>query len=187
MGRACYAASSTASRLDGHGVAAWKCDRNPSRAAGCRGPRGSGEVAGRRLGGRDRPAGRRGGLEMTDVVAIDANLFLRHTVRRFLCAMQEVRGGQVPVPAEVLRESVRKYPRIAGSTRTGLVAPCTSGRTGRATSRCHGRRSKPGRRGARPLRRGPVQRYLPARLRRADTTWSLCSGVRTSYQSFALP
>ena len=51
---------------------------------------------------------------MTDVVAIDANLFLRHTVRRFLCAMQEVRGGQVLVPAEVLRESVRKYPRIAG-------------------------------------------------------------------------
>ena len=30
---------------------------------------------------------------MTDVVAIDVNLFLRHTVRRFLCAMQEVRGG----------------------------------------------------------------------------------------------
>ena len=78
---------------------------------------------------------------MTDVVAIDANLFLRHTVRRFLCAMQEVRGGQVPVPAEVLRESVRKYPRIVGSTRTGFVAPCTSGRTGRATSRHHGRHS----------------------------------------------
>ena len=51
---------------------------------------------------------------MTDVVAIDANLFLRHTVRRFLCAMQEMRGGQVLVPAEVLRESVRKYPRIVG-------------------------------------------------------------------------
>ena len=51
---------------------------------------------------------------MTDGVAIDANLFLRHTVRRFLCAMQEVRGGQVLVPAEVLRESVRKYPRIVG-------------------------------------------------------------------------
>ena len=51
---------------------------------------------------------------MTDVVAIDANLFLRHTVRRFLCAMQEVRGGRVLVPAEVLRESVRKYPRIVG-------------------------------------------------------------------------
>ena len=51
---------------------------------------------------------------MTGVVAIDANLFLRHTARRFLCAMQEMRGGQVLVPAEVLRESVRKYPRIVG-------------------------------------------------------------------------
>ena len=51
---------------------------------------------------------------MTDVVAIDANLFLRHSVRRFLCAMQEMRGGQVLVPAEVLRKSVRKYPRIVG-------------------------------------------------------------------------
>ena len=36
---------------------------------------------------------------MTGIVAIDANLFLRHTVCGFLCAMQEMRGGQVLVNA----------------------------------------------------------------------------------------
>ena len=44
---------------------------------------------------------------MTGIVAIDANLFLRHTVRGFLCAMQDTRGGQVPVNP--------KFPGISGS------------------------------------------------------------------------
>ena len=47
----------------------------------------------------EEPAGRRDGAKMTGIVAIDANLFLRHTVCGFLCAMQDTRGGQVPVNA----------------------------------------------------------------------------------------
>ena len=43
--------------------------------------------------------------------------------------------------------------RTSPSTRTGSVAPCTSGRTGRATSRRHSRRSTTGRRGSEPSRR----------------------------------
>lgn len=52
---------------------------------------------------------------MRDVLALDANAFMRHAVRRYLCALQEERGGNVLLPAEALREAKRKYPAIAGS------------------------------------------------------------------------
>ena len=55
-----------------------------------------------------------GGGMLRDVLALDANAFMRHAVRRYLCALQEERGGNILLPAEALREAKRKYPAIAG-------------------------------------------------------------------------
>ena len=54
-------------------------------------------------------------------IAIDANLFMRHGVRRFLCVTQESAGSWVVVPAEAMRETCRRYHVQAGRFAKRLV------------------------------------------------------------------
>ena len=57
----------------------------------------------------------------TKPIALDTNLFMRHGVRRFLCATQESAGSWVVVPAEALRETCRRYHVQAGRFAKRLV------------------------------------------------------------------
>ena len=57
----------------------------------------------------------------TRPIAIDTNLFMRHGVRRFLCATQESAGSWVVVPAEAMRETCRRYHVQAGRFAKRLV------------------------------------------------------------------
>ena len=57
----------------------------------------------------------------TRPIVLDTNLFMRHDVRRFLCATQESAGSWVVVPAEAMRETCRRYHVQAGRFAKRLV------------------------------------------------------------------
>ncbi len=42
-------------------------------------------------------------------IAIDANLMMRHSVRRYFCGAMEVRGGEMILPARAWREAIERY------------------------------------------------------------------------------
>ena len=53
---------------------------------------------------------------LKDVLALDANAFMRHAVRRYLCALQEERGGNV------LLSRAHEVRRIAVERRTNVAS-----------------------------------------------------------------
>ena len=109
----------------------------------------------------------------TRPIAIDANLFMRHGVRRFLCATQESAGSWVVVPAEAMRETCRRYHVQAGRFAKRLVEREIAQRFGPTPT---ARIKAQGEAGARDLTKGTwaaFERWAQTEATRNDSPWRL--------------
>ena len=109
----------------------------------------------------------------TRPIAIDANLFMRHGVRRFLCATQESAGSWVVVPAEAMRETCRRYHVQAGRFAKRLVEREIAQRFGPTPAARIKVRSEAG---ARELTKGTwaaFERWAQTEATRNDSPWRL--------------
>ena len=109
----------------------------------------------------------------TRPIAIDANLFMRHGVRRFLCATQESAGSWVVVPAEAMRETCRRYHVQAGRFAKRLVEREIAQRFGPTPAAPI---KAQGEAGARELTKGTwaaFERWVRTEATRNDSPWRL--------------
>ena len=109
----------------------------------------------------------------TRPIAIDANLFMRHGLRRFLCATQESAGSWVVVPAEAMRETCRRYHVQAGRFAKRLVEREIAQRFGPTPA---ARIKTQGEAGARELTKGTwaaFERWAQTEATRNDSPWRL--------------